>query len=484
MTLMRVISEQLMHNTYTLDFPQIAELMYNLRGLNSDMGGVREYLRAICLVINRQFQATESDTFNMKFYHGSKKDVLKAMNIRTASVATAFKGMLGLSNKLREVRYLQSFLGASLKHMPSRESMNTHSFTSIINGLKSSTDQAPECRAILVILSRLLQEDPCILSDMSVKQLSKSLWGMQGLSSNTPEVALFLRVFCDAIEHASALNTRDAVDHLPYSSSIDETIVCAEPQEGLGLKFGLGGEIGPALGGLRRMSSKHFEVRRLLRILNRAMRKAQRRVDHDTGAESVVNEPIIWVNVNEGHIGNMLYGMQGMSTEHSEVLAVLECVQANIQQIPFTLKGKTMANVLYGLQGMTLHSATAQRLLGSIHRKMDLRSSDYTGSHIAMMCYGLQSIGKRVIDSGARYDIVGNGGMWDTPNGVADALIADIAMCVSRSEHRMSAQNIGMAMFGLQVSVNACIDNVSFMEKKLSFSLMYVCLYMIAEHGR
>ncbi|KAJ1387172.1 hypothetical protein B484DRAFT_409980, partial [Ochromonadaceae sp. CCMP2298] len=252
-------------------------------------------------------------------------------------------------------------------------------------------------------------------------------------------------------------------------------------------RFQKGEELGLLLGGVRGMSADHAEVRRLLRhvttiaqntawqyqeVRNRNKDAVVGRVrdrDRDLGEGDFAElergmgigggggrgpewrrrggRRVSLAPINQYHVTLGLYGLQGMSDEHTEVRGLVACLSAIIRtRVKGAFCGETMAKAMYGLQSMQ-GSREVRELLRVLESRFDPLGEDYTGQHVAMCCYGLRSMSVR-------------GAVTDMGTGTGARLSVDLerlllfigAQVASplNAHHIFTPAHIATAVFGLQ----------------------------------
>eukprot|EP01035_Chromulina_nebulosa_P023217 gene23217-biopygen15317 len=90
-----------------------------------------------------------------------------------------------------------------------------------------------------------------------------------------------------------------------------------------------GQEVGNALYGLRNMSSDHPEVLQLLTTFAPLLQSCEGKLSGQ-------------------NIGNALYGLRNMSSDHPEVLQLLTALAPLLQSCEGKLSGQSIGNALYG----------------------------------------------------------------------------------------------------------------------------------------
>jgi hypothetical protein len=169
--------------------------------------------------------------------------------------------------------------------------------------------------------------------------------------------------------------------------------------------------IGNAFYGLQGMSSESSEVRTVLSALAKKV--------------SMCSEDL---TVQE--IGNALYGLQGMSSDSSEVREVLSALTIKIHTCKGNLDAQAVGNAFYGLQGMSNDNSEVRNVLSALTTKVHSCTENLTAQNIGNSFLGLQGM---TSDCSEIYDVL-------------SALSTKLYAC----KEKLNAQNVGNAFYGLQ----------------------------------
>jgi hypothetical protein len=128
-------------------------------------------------------------------------------------------------------------------------------------------------------------------------------------------------------------------------------------------------------------------------------------------------------------VGNALYGLQGMSSDCSEVRDVLSSLAIKVRSCREDLDAQAMGNALYGLQGMSSDCSEVRDVLSSLAIKVRSCKEDLSAQAVGNALYGLQ-------------------GMSSDCSEVRDVL-SSLAIKVGRCREDLNAQAVGNALYGL-----------------------------------
>jgi hypothetical protein len=91
-------------------------------------------------------------------------------------------------------------------------------------------------------------------------------------------------------------------------------------------------------------------------------------------------------------VGNALYGLQGMSSDSSEVRAIVSALALKVQGCRGELNGQNVGNALYGLQGMSSDSSEVLAIVSALASKVQGCREQLNGQEVGNALYGLQGI--------------------------------------------------------------------------------------------
>ena len=176
-----------------------------------------------------------------------------------------------------------------------------------------------------------------------------------------------------------------------------------------------GRHIGNALYGLQGISSDRFEVLQMVSSLTPKIVNC-----NDT--------------MNPQEIGNALYGLQRLSSSSPEVLLLLAALTPKIVTMKGNLTDQNVGNALYGLRGMSSDSVEVRRLVSALATKIHLSNMKFHAQALGNALYGLQ---------GMRCD-----------NKEVKQLVRALTIKVRHSDAMLSSIEVGTALYGLQSMTN------------------------------
>jgi hypothetical protein len=174
--------------------------------------------------------------------------------------------------------------------------------------------------------------------------------------------------------------------------------------------------IGSSLYGLQGMSSKHSEIRSLLGAFHK---KVQR------NAESLDSQAV----------SNALYGMQRMSSDSAEVRAILLFIASKVPDCG-SLESVGLSNAIYGLQGMSSCNSEVLAVVSALTPRVLKCSDHFNPQSVGNTLYGLQ-------------------GMTSDSAEVRELLVALIPQISSCTES-FNSRSISRALYGLQSMTSDC----------------------------
>jgi hypothetical protein len=169
--------------------------------------------------------------------------------------------------------------------------------------------------------------------------------------------------------------------------------------------------VGNALYGLQKMSSDHSEVREVLSALAVKIRNCKE-------------------NLDPQGVGNALYGLQKMCSDSSEVREILSALAMKIRNCKENLDPQAVGNSLYGMQKMSSDRSEVQEVLSALALKI-------------LKCKGDLSI--QQVENGFH----GIKGMSRDCSEVRDVVSA-LTMKVRNHKENLEAQDLGSELYGLQ----------------------------------
>lgn len=232
-------------------------------------------------------------------------------------------------------------------------------------GLQGLTGDSDAERRIVSFLLRQLQDDPTRLN--SYWGVSMSIYGLQNMSGDLPDVRNLFRSFGEALlsiqsrgmEKTSAKHfililyaLKEKRDDSIEMRSILRALTIAGRSLGEELD---GRQFAMALFGLRQMTSEFEEVRELLALL--------------------VNKIAPTCRLDSQAVGNAMIGLRTMKSEWPEVRAVLRILAEKIGTCPQILSPQAVSMALFGLQGMSSREEEVRRVLAALEPKVTQAAS-------------------------------------------------------------------------------------------------------------
>ena len=246
---------------------------------------------------------------------------------------------------LKLISSLTDVIQSSLIVNKYRIHFNAQGIGCVCYGLRSMTSEAVEVRKLLRVLTKCIQISTV---DIDAQGLFNALYGMQGLSSDYVDVRDLLQAVL---------------------SKVNEVEILKRP-------LALQG-ISNALYGLQNMNSDHLEVRAALDILNRCLHTflSQPSASTSTSRDYSIRYPQL--------LSNALYGLKGLSHDHTEVSAVLESISVLIQRHSVPCATPTTdisprscrwsvqetAAAIYGLQSMGYHRSLPSPTISDVRNQ-------------------------------------------------------------------------------------------------------------------
>jgi hypothetical protein len=96
------------------------------------------------------------------------------------------------------------------------------------------------------------------------------------------------------------------------------------------------------------------------------------------------------------HLGNSLYGLQGMDSQFIEVRTILSELIPKVRLCTQDLSDQAVGNALYGLQGMNSDSAEVCEMLSALVPKIYSFQGELNARGIGNSLYGLQGVNNQL----------------------------------------------------------------------------------------
>jgi hypothetical protein len=91
-------------------------------------------------------------------------------------------------------------------------------------------------------------------------------------------------------------------------------------------------------------------------------------------------------------VGNSLYGLQRMTSQSTEVQALLSELRHHVEHCARELKSQELGNALYGLQNMSSDSKEVRGLLVSLANRVQKCPEEFNAQAIGSSLFGLQNM--------------------------------------------------------------------------------------------
>lgn len=294
----------------------IANSLYGLKNTNPSM----PYVLQILLSIQRQMARTAS---SMSTASTSQGLVMNAQGLGCAFIGMQHMGGNGTHPIVRSL--LRSLSETLSRSSASNEAaLDGQAFANILASLKTYSSNAIEVRLVLAALTKHVSAYPACLTTIKSRELSMSLWGLQGAEDIHTEVL-------DILDIILAEMVR------PTSS----------------FRYAKTAEVLFAIGGLRRLSDRTPVVKNLLRLLSAAAVESLKGIITALYVCLVLTcSDMCWLGgvegVNEIAVGSAVIGLQSMYAS-SEALEAIAAVSRVVNTFNVTLSDRAVASALYGI---------------------------------------------------------------------------------------------------------------------------------------
>jgi hypothetical protein len=334
------------------------------------------------------------------------------------TIASAFRGLLGMSSDFQEVRDLVTAL--QFKIMMSQDTFSPIDFSNIIFGLQSMKSDHSEVRDLLMVVGDKLRSCDGVFS---AKDLASIMYGMKGMRSDNEAVRSLLEVITPKISDCSdsfggreigsflyglqsmssdALEVRALLK--AFVGKVSVSTAALKPQE-----------IGNALYGLRGMRSNHVEVRLLLEQINRLARgvamplgaqalsnglNGLNSMDSSTGGDQLV-ELLSFLgqqladcaeDFSIKDLSGAFFGLRGVSCSDDAVRAIVSDLTARLKRCPDPLDPGSLAMIFYGIRSMSNDGSEVPLLLEVLVGKLMNVDKNLSCKDVSAAIFGLQSM--------------------------------------------------------------------------------------------
>ena len=444
LSLLHVLSEQLVSCREIFDGQAISNTLYGLKGMNSESPEVSAMLSAVVTTIRRGLQShisgreggrdgRDSDRNDRGGDRGERgererdsreresrdragnRNGVPVSNLRMTpqGIGAAFIGLQGMSSSNSDVRAILSVLADCVAQLTATNiALDSQAVANILVGLKISSSDHAEVREVLVALSRNLKRNLSVFKGMQPRELSMSLAGLQGMSSDHPQVDQLLEVLCDGLDYrldsynSNSNNYNRASNYgNNYNNNYNNgngngynngsTSGSSNMRRSSVFEFSSGDEVGPALGGLKQMSAENVQVKRLLRHIGRAM--GIRREGGGGGGGRGLDRWGMGVRGTGGAGQNSVSssGSSGSSSGSGYSSSSSSSSSAHSNRwnrgSHLNMNEQNIANSLYGLQSMDCRSEEVRAILSALSREIMAFEGTLSGRTIANSLYGKSS---------------------------------------------------------------------------------------------
>lgn len=316
---------------------------------------------------------------------------------------------------------------------------NAQNVSNSLYGLQSMSAEHPEVRAIMSTLARVIN------NSITYNNLGKVPAGNKKLNGQlSKEGEAAKRQQCLIAQHVgnSLYGLQNMSSNYPETrallSALAPLLKTTDAEESI-----LPRNIDNALFGLKNMRSKHKEVRRVLSLL-------------DIKIHSCCQQ---W---NCENIARAMYGLQNMSSSHAEVRDVVASLTVELStcsevmgggeygegDIPAPMSCQSLGNMLAGLQCMSSDQVETREFINALLSVCSVQSTGGMGNDAAELLY-------RQLESDSRSSCSSSGGN-DSTSGASISTATSPASAPGQSAG-ITSQNVGMALYGLQNMT--CINN-------------------------
>jgi hypothetical protein len=315
---------------------ELGNALYGLQNMTSDHKEVRLLLLALAHKISlSKHDLTSQEVGNSLFglqgmssEHVETRIVLEqlAMKIEQSQcaldpqgVSNTIFGLQRMSSECHEVRRLIQVVSRKIQHC--WKVLSPHHLADACFGLQNLSSEHPEVR---MLLKGFVSKVSTCHEELSAKQLSSSIFGMQNLNANHSEVRAFAAVLAEKVSTSGDLWSPQhialAIFGLQgFNSDHEETTMLLGTINMKGASVSLHEldpiMLGNLLYGIQRMSSSNFEVAQLLTMLTPALKLLHAQPERFT--------PLVCANI--------IFGVQRCSCTLEPVRLILELVLTNVQ---------------------------------------------------------------------------------------------------------------------------------------------------------
>jgi hypothetical protein len=399
------LGERLSQTSSALTGQEVGMCLQGLRGVGSESKSIRRLLEILsvhvstsgnmswselCMSINGlQSMGGGKSLFSIETQRSNDMPYELATALRGSTLGTRKKNLLppslnglllGLADKAEETQRQEG----------AKHSYSAYSVASAVYGLQGLSADSSGVRRLLAALTHALQV-ATTYEQLEAQHVANTLFGLQNMTARAGQVRQLLQVVADGVRQSTCAINAQVVGNSLYgmqgfSSDVPEVravlrelaikINEIQPTNAAGgiIRDNIftGQNIGNALWGLRNMSTDHTEVRKILAVLAPHIRRSQ-------------------ADLTGQNLGNALYALNRMSDVFDEVREVLGALAFKLLRSTHELSGLDIGMALFGLRGMDASTPEVQVILGILLHKIKTSRSELQLSDLSLAIVGLLS---------------------------------------------------------------------------------------------
>jgi len=294
-------------------------------------------------------------------------------------MTTILYSLRGMRSDVNEVRDFVGTLNGVIDR--SKVAFDVQGAGNALYGMQGMSSEYPEVRRLVALVSRRVEG---CTEPLDAQAIGNALYGLRSMRSDHAEVRALVRVLANLIHRSDATLRPQEVANALYGlqgmndqhEEVRELLVALEDKV-LRSRAGDGGSLGPteigaSLYGFQRMSGDSPAVRGLLAAVTTKMLNFKMRL-------------------NAQAVGNALWGLQGMGSEHAEVRDVVKVLARHVRAAE-PLDAQAVSNALFGLQRMSTASAEVCQLLAVVAAKLEYCAQPLSKQEVNDAVVGLQGL--------------------------------------------------------------------------------------------
>jgi len=284
-----------------------------------------------------------------------------------------------LHNRYKLPESLVSLLKVLERKLESRrERLSGPMVCSALFGLQGLTTDSGAVRKIIRILSEDLNHSTSALPPRNSNN-GKNNNNSSSISTSTNE-----NIYLNGQHIANALFGLQNLTTSKWRLAEDLLVVLARAIDASPLPLSAQG-VGNAFYGLQGMSSEREGVRKVLSALTAKVRAMPS--SSASSSSSPTEIPLSGQN-----IGNALWGLRNMTSEHVEVRQALAALADRIKSSPAEMNGQNIGNALYSMHAMDDGKEEVRQVLAALALKLVQSTKPLSGLDLGMSLYGLRSM--------------------------------------------------------------------------------------------